>query len=141
MWAIPCLSQKTIQDKRDSLAMIDAYADRPQAEFSIINNVVISKARLNSLRLTGREIKSRKILLPYERIDLYRTLGEKTLETVTTRKLIIVNQKERKESEGLLILTDEGKIKSIKSIDADKLLLLFKLRHKYGAIVVETNNL
>ena len=109
-----------------------------------LDGLIISKARLDSLKLDAAHILKIRSMPPAEAAGAFGQKANKGIGIISTSKMIVVVTAlaETKaassilEKETMLSKVEESQIKSMRNINAETLLTEFKMKHPQGAIVI-----
>lgn len=132
----------TKEQRRDSLSKAHSFKDVEIGSSYIYNidGLFISQKEFESLNLKSEEIKKREIFSKQEAVHLYGEKAKDGAIVISTKKIIVVNKIQiKKDDKSGSIDIGPKKIETIRSINAEVLSKEFGIKHKYGAIVVQTS--
>jgi hypothetical protein len=130
------------QQKRDSLFKMWSFydVDVGRAYVYSIDGLIISQAKYDSLNITYEEIRKREVFSKAEGKNLYGGRGEQGVIAISVKQIVIFNScvLKKEERSAKLKLIDEKDIKTLRILDAKELLSQFGIKHRWGAIFIET---
>lgn len=131
-----------IQHRRDSLSKSHSFKDVEMGAAFVysIDGLIISQRKYDALNIAYKQIKKRAILSKSEGKNVYGERGQQGVIAVSAKQIIILNKSvlKKEERSAKLSTVDEKDIETLRNLDAKELLSQVGIKHRWGAIVIET---